>query len=245
MKESLLQKLGFKNNEIKIYLMLLCSGPTPITTISKKTGVHRPNAYDAIEKLMQRGLVSYTLEKKRKYYRAADPTRLTLTLDDEKREVREKEKLLSFVLPELLAIKNTSAKQQVFIHEGPEGIKSIFEEILNTGKTNHCIGAWGLPYMLQYYLGQWHMRRIKKKLVDMMLFKRDAPRARELAKLPYTQCRFLPKLYESPTAINIFGDKVAFILGTSYPLGIVIESKKIAQDFLDYFNLLWSIAGKY
>jgi hypothetical protein len=68
-------------------------------------------------------------------------------------------------------------------------------------------------------------------------------RAKEFAKLPYTEVRVLDKEHDSPVAINIFGNKVAMIIGLrEEPVGILIKNNQIARDFKDYFDILWKEA---
>ena len=57
--EHILKELGLTHLEIKLYKFLLLDGPNHAGLISRKTGVHRRNVYDALERLIQKGLVSY------------------------------------------------------------------------------------------------------------------------------------------------------------------------------------------
>ena len=242
MKERILRELGLTANETRLYLALLKHGPLKILDLSRKTGAYRANTYDAVAGLTRKGLVRFSSEGKKKLYEATHPSKLLAMLREQKERISEKEKRVNELLPELEALRTDAGSKQVTILQGREGVKSIFEDILSTGKTNHCIGAWGLPPVLGNYLAQWHKRRVKAKLLDKMIFKEGADRGKELAKLSYTQCRFLPKMYDSPTAINVYGHKVAFVIGFAEPVGIMIENEDISKDFKSYFDLLWGIS---
>ncbi|MCK4669941.1 MAG: TrmB family transcriptional regulator [Nanoarchaeota archaeon] len=247
MKKLVLQKLGIAGNEAKIYLTLLRSGVSSAGTITKKSGIHRSNVYDALERLKEKGLINFVMKNKRRHYEAVDPNKLMTILEEERAEIEQKEQLLNKILPELTKIKQQTQKDQAIqIFEGPEGIKNLFEDILQHAKVNKVIGGWSYPWILKHYLARWHARRVKKKVKDMILFKSSSSkRAKELAKMKYTDIRILPNEVDSPIALNIYADRVGIIIGLrTEPIGIIIKNKKVMQDYEGYFDLLWQRARK-
>ena len=246
MEKAVLKEIGLSQNESKVYLAMLRLGSDTVLGITKKSGVHRSNVYDVLGKLMEKGLVSYVVKEGKRMYQATEPEKLIDILRESKEDIERKEKMVQGILPALNAIKPLFGKKsQVTILEGAEGIKTIFEQKINDGVTNYVIGAYTEPYILESYLQRWHRRRVKAKIKDKMLFKHnDKERAKALKKLPYTECRYLAhKAFTSPVAINIWGNKVALVIGLEEePLAIFIENEAIAKDFLDYFHLLWDMA---
>src|SRR3989344_8253028 len=89
-----LAELGLSDGEIKVYLSLLKLGTVPVSRIKEDTGLHRTTIYDFVEKLLQKGLVSYVVRGNVKVYRAADPGKL-------KDFLGEKQSALEQVLPAL------------------------------------------------------------------------------------------------------------------------------------------------
>ena len=75
MREEILEEFGLTKNEVKIYLTLLKMGRALAGEITEKSGIHRRNVYDSIERLMKKGLVSFIIQNNRKYFRA--PFQLT------------------------------------------------------------------------------------------------------------------------------------------------------------------------
>ena len=73
MDTSVLWNLGLTKNEIKIYLTLLDEGSSTAGIITEKTGIHRRNVYDSIERLIEKGIVGYIVVKGRKHFEAVDP----------------------------------------------------------------------------------------------------------------------------------------------------------------------------
>lgn len=74
-----LKRLGFTEYEARVYVQLLRQSPATAYEISKNGGVPRPNAYNALEALAQRGAVLPVSENPAKYV-AADPHDLLKTI---------------------------------------------------------------------------------------------------------------------------------------------------------------------
>ena len=94
MDRHLLEEIGLTKNESKVYLALVEEGASRAGWITRKTGIHRRNVYDAIEMLIQKGLVSYIKENNIRLYSAVEPTRLLEIL-------KEKERSIEAIVPEL------------------------------------------------------------------------------------------------------------------------------------------------
>ncbi len=57
-----------------------------------------------------------------------------------------------------------------------------------------------------------------------------------------TKYKYLENVEESPAVTNIYGDKIAIIIWTDEPEGIIIENKAAAKAYKSYFDILWKIA---
>src|SRR3990167_2347637 len=88
--EKILENLGLTALEAKVYLTLLDLGPSLAGLITRKSGIHRRSVYDALERLIQKGLVGYIVNNNRKYFEAANPERLS-ELVKEKEATRSEE----------------------------------------------------------------------------------------------------------------------------------------------------------
>ena len=58
------------------------------------------------------------------------------------------------------------------------------------------------------------------------------------------EIKFVSKEYQSPAATIIYGDKVAIFIEEEPITIILIESKKLAKSYKNYFNILWKVAKK-
>jgi sugar-specific transcriptional regulator TrmB len=245
-REKTFKKLGLPKNEVKVYIALLKLGLSSAGQITKISGVHRRNVYDALERLINKGIVSYITKGKIKYFEAINPYSLLNLLEKEKEKLKDIKADLDPLLSELLQIKKVSNGKDNFVvvYKGVNGVKAILEDVFNSKKENLVLGAHRPPESVKNYLERFHERRIKLGIPEKLLFnKNDTERAKKLSKLPFTKIKFLPRNSKSKTAINIYGDKVA-ILMWSEPVGVLIKNEDVANSFREYFKLLWKTIKK-
>ncbi|MBI4143919.1 hypothetical protein HY486_01600 [Candidatus Woesearchaeota archaeon] len=57
-----------------------------------------------------------------------------------------------------------------------------------------------------------------------------------------TEYRKLLGIKSSPAVTNIYGDKIAILIWTDEPEGIIIENSAAAKAYKSYFDIMWSIA---
>ena len=249
MNTQILEKIGLTKTEIKIYLALLKLGQSTTTNIVKEAKIHASKVYEFLEKLIQKGLVSYTLKSNKKHFRAADPEFLKEFLKEKRNEIKEKEKQIDKILPELKSMKKFEKDViQSETYEGLRGIKSVYEKILSTlqkGEIQYIIGAPRIANeLIEGFLLDWHKKRIKKGIKCQYIYDSDVRgygKLREEMKL--TRVKYLPKRIVSPMWIEIFKDNVVIghIKGRNAVL-FLIQDKEIAKGYLDYFRLIWGIS---
>jgi len=242
MYEELLRELGLSPNEARVYEALIKLGEASVQEISDKSGVHRRNVYDAISKLIGRGLVSEFFVRGEKNFKATDPRRL-LEL------VKEKEEKLNKVLPEMQEkYSEQEEKEEAYFYRGIEGFKNYLSDILKTKETVYFIGAkaFWLDPRLQHFLHRFEIERKKLGIKFVHLFdyevKEKKPEILKLVGKPY---KFMPKKYSSQTAVDIFGPYVVTFVGVKpgeladEPLQFVLKSKRLADGYRKFFQLMW------
>ena len=243
--EKTLAKIGLDNNEIKIYLTLLKEGSLLAGTIADKTQIHRRTVYDALNKLLRKGIITYSILNGKKHFQAVNPDRLLLFLKEKKTRIEEEEKEVTNILSRLNELfKTPKTRIHAEIFTGKEGVKSVMELILKERKEWLTIGSTGKgPEILQYYLTHFAKRREKAKIKRKVLIaatKEGQDYFTELKKQKFVQIKFLPGNIKQPQTIWVFGDKTAIILvSLDQPIVFLIENKEIADSFTDYFNWMW------
>jgi len=247
--EEILEKLGLAKNEAKVYWALLDIGLTSSKSIIEKTALHRQIVYDALDLLIEKGLVSYVIEANRKYFKANNPREFLGYFDKKKEEIERQKEEFKKLLPQLEIKREKKAEEQeATIYKGNKGIKSLLDDMINEGKEILTLGssdikAEAFRYHVQFNLPIFHKMREKQKIPIKIIFNEELKdRAKELKKLKHTQTKILPKEYTSNSSTNIYGDKTSIIVWGSQPFGILIESSEIAEAQRKHFNLLWKIA---
>lgn len=227
-----LQHIGLTITEAKLYVMLLELGRAQAGMLSRKTGIHRRSVYDALERLIEKGLVSYIKENEKRFYLPTDPKRIQEMIDDQKKQIDD-------LLPGLQArFMEQTAKQETVFYRGVEGIKTIFEDQIRDGKEVYIIGAsHQAKELLQFYIPHYTDKRVKKKIKLHALYAGE----RHTNAVPLAEVRYLSASFASLVSTTIYGDKVAIIVWMQEPVGILIKQAEVAKAFKNYFELLWKM----
>ena len=81
-----LKKLGLTDGEIKVYLALIRVGETTSGPLVDESGVSVSKVYSILDRLAKKGLVSHIVKRKTKYFKAADPNRLVVYVQEKEAE---------------------------------------------------------------------------------------------------------------------------------------------------------------
>ncbi|MFH1711108.1 MAG: hypothetical protein ABH840_02235 [Nanoarchaeota archaeon] len=57
-----------------------------------------------------------------------------------------------------------------------------------------------------------------------------------------TTYRYAPNIETSPAVTNIYGNKIAILIWTDEPEGIIIENELAAKAYKSYFDFMWKNA---
>jgi sugar-specific transcriptional regulator TrmB len=226
-----LKEAGLTESESKVYLCLVDNGPLLAGRISRLTGLHRRSVYDVTEMLIKKGLIGYILKNNRRVFEASNPQRI---ID----MIHEKEDMLSPIVSSLLerySMKNE--KKDTNFYRGKQGLKAVFEDQLNY-KEVLILGASSDAYEILKFYFNWYDKKRKKKKVKVRVIAYD----RKMKDVPFSEIRYLPKKYQSPVAVNIYGDNVAIVLWANDPIVIVIRGEEIADAYRKYFGVMWGVA---
>ncbi len=235
----ILEESGLSRTETKVYLALLELGSALAGDITKKSEVNRTNVYDALERLIEKGLVTYVISANRKVFEPINPERLQELL-------KEKQEKIESIMPELRLIHETSkVKEEATIFKGRKGIKTVFDDVLKDKKEIYGYGAQSrFADMFPAYQKHWNEKRSKHGIKLNMIWT-ERVRGKKLKEgLKLVKMRFLPASYDFPSTILVYGDKVVTIVWTELPFAFMIKSKEAVRSQMHFFNLLWSIAKK-
>ena len=234
-----LNKLGLNEKEAKVYLALLELGEGNIQEISKKSAIKRTTAYDIIQSLKDKGLISSVNKNKKNLFFAENPEKIEGILE-------EKKNTLKRIMPELLSITNLiDKKPKIKYYEGTEGIKDVYRDTLTySGQellawvSEEAITAFDEDFLNDYYLPT----RINKKIWVRAI----APDKEYMQKFKGLDEKFLRKTklipeneYSLDVEINLYGKNKIGIMSFKEGFALIIESKKIYTTLKSVFEMNW------
>lgn len=228
------KEIGLTEVESKVYLKLIELKKATSGLISKKSGVHRRTVLDALERLIEKGLVSYIKENNRRFFSPANPERILEIMEEEKEKLENKVKLIK---PKYDI---SQAMEETVFFRGKQGIKTVFDDQIREGKTIFVIGgSKNVENILDFYFPRYNKIRVNKKIKLNIIFACE----KISGKYTFASLRYLPKKYDTAVSTNIYGDKVAIIHWDKLFV-IVIKSKEVAKTYKNYFDILWGKARK-
>ncbi len=245
-----LKKIDLSDGEIRVYNALVEIGFSTMNKIQEKTGIDRRNIYDILNKLIEKGLVSYTIEKGKKTFQMTHPDKIVDYLNEKKKEIELTKTEIEPNLPALInAFNETKQQIRAEVYRGKESIKSLLEESLHYKKLFWIGGNSSVELKVDLDMKNWfkHWMEKRKKnkimmydLVDYGTFLEglEPGKLSKHKKAHYKYCQ-LPKDLTSPMVIFIFGNKVAQILWNKQPFAFVLESEEIKESFMKYFYHFW------
>jgi len=236
-----LKSLGLTQGEIKVYSAILHIGLSNLSEIHSKTNLERRAIYDILNKLLSKGLVTYSIEKGKKNYGISPPNKIQEEIEQKKNELEN----LQRMMPQIeLLYKTAKPKINLQVFRGKEGIKSLFEYMLNYQDNYFIGGGYYIMDLLPNYWPQYNERRIKKKVCWHSLALYGA-KNRKLPEKRLLNIKYLPKeLSVNPSVIFIFGDKIVNVLWGEEIFAVMIESQEFSESYKKYFKYLWSKVAK-
>lgn len=235
MDTHILEDIGLTNAEIKVYLALLELGSTTAGPVIDKSGLQSSVVHITLNKLVEKGLVSFVKEGKRNHYQAANPQHISDYIQEKKERYEQ-------ILPELL-LKQQTAKQkpEIVTFRGVKGIKELLLELLTAGgKEHHTFGSSVKSLMLgDAWWVAYHKKRAQRGINAKLIFNESLRKWTDINKYPKAEYKFTRANFEPLTETIIRNERVGIIVWTEKPLGILIHQKEAAESYDKFFTIMW------
>jgi len=246
MNEKILEEIGLTKGESKVYLTLLKLGETTTGKIIEEAQISSGKIYEILDKLIAKGLASFIIKEKTKYFQASSPNRIMDYLHEKEDNLKAKEQEFEKQLPSLLSLQQLKKKEhEATLFKGFKGFRTaIYEALDSLTPEDEVIGMGILSTKSEKYnlmWQAWHKERIKRKIKSRAIFSdKETSYYRSLKKLKFLQLRVIEGI--TPTAVDIMGDNVLILTHGEEPSCLLIKNPEIAQSFKTFFNSLWGIA---
>jgi sugar-specific transcriptional regulator TrmB len=247
LREENLIRLGFNQNEARVYLSLAKYGQSDAHQIIKDTKFHKNIVYDNLDKLINKGLVTYIIEGKKRIFSISSPDMLVEHVNENINKLNEKKNLAIGISNEIKANQRIlPQKQEASILRGKDGIRAYHKEIIKNQKSYFIFGApkQSVEIMGDHFWENFEVKRIDKKIKVSMIFNSSLEDFGKKHENKYTDIRIFDKDFEPLTQTDVHKDKVAIIVWSETPLLFLIEDKEVAKSYKQYFEKMWKIAKK-
>jgi sugar-specific transcriptional regulator TrmB len=249
MKQGIYESLGLSPNEAKIYETLVERGESTVSEIAVSAQIHRRNAYDAIQRLIDKGLCFQIVSTTENHYNAVDPDKLLELLAEKQEELRT-------IVPDLKKkFHERLAPEEAYIYRGLEGQKNVWRDVLRVSEDSYFIGAKGGWYdpRLEASRVAFFKEANRKKIKFIQLFDQEVKTS--LLNFPkhfegILEYRFLPKKYSTNSGMHIFGDYIITYTGltigriSEHATFFIIRSKDLAESYRTWFWYMWEQSKK-
>jgi len=237
-----LSKIGLSEKEIEAYLLVVKHNEITAGEMAKICAESRTHTYDVLNKLLQKSLITYVVKNNIKYFKATSLQKLLDYLKEKEAIIKEEEKEVLKIIPEIKKIQEGFKKEDVIIevYEGKEGLKTAMNDIIREGKD---FVTWGASakvkeYLPEFFINKYLNERKKKNISGRQLFTDFYG----VLKTSLSENRKLPKEFASPTTTVVYGDKVTIWLWLEIPRVILIKNKELANSYKKHFELMWKTA---
>src|SRR3989338_10614525 len=107
-----LERAGLLKNDRSVYLALLEIGSATVSNLARKTGLHRSYVYDILDKLIDLGLVSFTIKNNKKFFNTENPEEIIQFIERKKEEIDKEKTEIAKILPQLIERQKTALERQ-------------------------------------------------------------------------------------------------------------------------------------
>ncbi len=238
----LLNLIGLKTKDFKVYKTLLALGSAPLRKIAEESSISRGTTYDCIKRLQSLGLVSFVDAARHRYFTAEDPQKLRGIATRREVALQEARATITEAIPGLKAIAGKqSHRPSVRYYEGASGIRDILQDVLAStkktkSKTYRVYSSAGVRDLIAQAYPRWNAARKKAHIHCRAIAIGKGGKTHGL-----DERRWLAKDAEAPTYIFIYGQKTASvgIDDRGGLFGVITSGGAIASTQRMIFDELW------
>jgi len=238
----MLEEIGIPKNEASVYLVLAKSSGMNASEIAVILNMHRPNIYDILKKLENKGLISsFTLNGKIIYK--------SRTIDGIKDFWKEKLSIIEQIENELKKYKEEEKECEISVYNGSSILRVLNPDVIKELESvGGCCMVMGLDERQTIELDEFAVKNYfrtmqRKNFKEMDIISEDDlyfPGPEEVVDY-----KALPKKhFDASIMYVVYGNKLAMVVFSHPAHLIIIKSKKVANGYRKKFMLLWKSAKK-
>lgn len=238
-------ELGLTEGEAKVYVALTEVGSSTVGPIVNKSGVAYSNVYEVLNRLIEKGLVSFIIKEKTKYFQAGGSENLKEYLNKREEELESMKEKLDKMLPNLENLKNLPPQQEAEVFVGFKGLRTAYDKMfggMKRGEEHLFLYVHTKEYGEEadnFYFSIGHLMKGKK----IRGLNNEYGRKSEFVK----KAKYIDSRYASfpiPGNWEVNRDMLLIVSWQKPVVGILIRSKSVTDEFRKYFESVWNKAKK-
>lgn len=245
MKEKL-KRLGLTEGESSVYLALLKLNSSTVGSIVKESRVSYSKIYEVLGRLIEKGLASFIMKDKTKYFQGVKPNRLLDILNQKEEEIKENKEIIEKMIPDLESMGNSKDRQSAEIFIGLKGLRTAYELLLKDFSKEEPMFFFYVhnekyaEIANDFYAKEFNdFRQLKLKLKGIA--NSDLKDSKSFFNPPkFVDLKFVD--FPLPSTIDIYKDKILMITWREKPFAYLITSKEISENFRNYFDQVWKVS---
>ncbi len=250
MELNILKKIGLTDGEIKVYKSLVELGPSKIFKIMKKSKVSSSKVYLILDKLMQKGLVSFITEEGKKTYQITNPSNVIDFVEEKEQEYEDFKRSFEKIIPIIKSKLSSYEEESAQIHKGIKGMASAFKNLLEEFNPNEEYYFFNvseeelITFKAIDFFKNYHLKRVAKKvkvkgIADPSLKYLDYQKkvTGKLSEIRYYELTM-------PVGMTIGKNRILIMMFGENPIVYEMISKRLANHYKKFFLELWKKASK-
>lgn len=242
MQKEILRKIGLTDGEIRVYEAVIRLGKSSTGPIMDKCGISSSKIYLILNKLVEKGFVTFSIENNVKIFLAANPVNILEYINEQQDELEKTKRDAKNIVEDLKKLLGTYEVEIAKVYKGQKSLRTAFQNIIdNLDQDFLFIGApsFELDSLKLFFQNLQSLREEKKirtlgiadistqnKYAQIFMNKKDI-------KLKFIDFPF-------PHAVAIGKDRIIISMWEPYVIGFEIESQRIAKRYKDFFYDLWN-----
>ncbi len=245
MNTELLKEIGLSEGEIKVYLALFKIGSSSTGAIIKEAGVHASKVYPILDRLIEKGLVSFIKEGKKTIYTANPATTIISYLEKLQNNINQQKTSANKLIHDLEQLKKLGGKEtEATIFKGIKGMKNAYQIIASELKGGEECYAMFLPNVgkeLSLFFQKFVTEISKKKTKQYFLYNEHSQETDLIQLLPGTNIKCgVSKENNAPAEMCVYGDyTIISTSGGEEYITVLVKNATIAESFRKQFRIIW------
>ncbi len=252
MINDILKTLGFKDDEIKTYLCLIDVGPCAGGALAKTLGIARPSVYGYLERLVNGGLATQSLQRGVKIFTAESGEKIRSLYRRKIDDLQSQEKALDSIIPDLEARMGMSLmRPRIQIYEGRDGVETALQDHLHHPGIE-LRAFWSIKSAIEATSEDFFWYINKERIKRDIYFRAIWPpnQVVDVKKFPFMgvgdefkrEIRVAPEGTDSSMGYWIYANKVLFASSRTESFSYIIESAELFEMMSNQHKILWNIS---